>query len=728
MRVLSPRLRPFALGAALAAIFAASVGAQRGGLLPLAFTETMELTALDWLFLLRGPQPPAPEVALLAYDDATLEERAAAFERRAGVAEVVRAATAAGVGVLGVDLMFAEPEVLLDPALEADLRAWGEATSENSAESALLARVLAQIGGDEALAAAIDDADRVVLAFHLGAQGSLPAKDRSLAKGKYGQTVPGPYLPEEAGKVLASLPALQRRAAGLGLITTWQDQLGAVRDVPLAVGLEGSVFMPLAVALVARHRGVSRGELTYLGTEGAVLLGETPLVSSHNRRMLLNYRGPKAYPTYSVRDLLDGTLPADALAGKIAILGYTHLGSDAVQTPYGRQPGMVVHATAVDNLLRGDPLRRAAPWLDALWVLSTGIGVSLGFLARRPLSQVALAASALGLSVLTSLGVFALADLWIATATPLLTGLSAAAAGMGVAYFQEGKQRRTLRRSFAHYLSDALVEEMVADPSRVSLRGERRELSVLFSDIRSFTTFSERTEPEVLAGFLNAYFTPMTQAVLDNQGYVDKFIGDAVMALFGAPVSRAAHASHACQCALDMKMGLATVRPVAEKLGIELNIGVGINTGEMVVGNMGSATRFDYTVLGDAVNLASRIEGLTKQYGVFCLVGQATARAAPDFAFRPIDWVRVKGKGEPVELFELLGHSGEPSPYRALDRWDAAMSAWRAGDLGSARREFGAFSEENPGDPPCALFLARLAELGEYAPAGWDGVFTHTKK
>ncbi|MBN2800841.1 MAG: adenylate/guanylate cyclase domain-containing protein [Deltaproteobacteria bacterium] len=725
------RLRPFLNGVLVSLLLSGLVGAHRYGWFFSTGLETLELQSLDVLFRLRGPRPTGDQVVLLAYDDRTLDERPRLFERRAGVAEVIAAATAQGVAVLGLDLMFSEPEVLLNEGLQADLTAWAQGDEgPDSAERALLLRVLREIRGDAELLDAIKASRNAILAMHVGAQGSLDAADRSLAKGKYGQVVPGPWLPEEEGRVLASEARFNKAARGLGLITTYQDITGTVREIPLAIGLQGSVFMPLAVHLVAQREGISRAQLGWLGTEGVVRLGERSLQAERDRMMMLNYRGADAFPTWSVLDLVEGRIPPVALEGKIAIVGYTHLGSDAVQTPFGRRPGMEVHATAVDNILRGDPLHRAPPWLDAVLVLVTGLLASAAFGVRRvgPLGQLLTASLVVVAAVGGAAALFATHDLWLVIASPLLVGALATLAGLATAYFQEGIQRRTLRRSFAHYLSDELVAELVSDPSRVSLRGERRELTVLFSDIRSFTTFSERTEPEVLASFLNAYFTPMTQAVLNNAGYIDKFIGDAVMALFGAPVARPEHASHACRCALDMYTGLDQVRPIAEKIGIELNIGVGINTGEMVVGNMGSETRFDYTVLGDAVNLASRIEGLTKQYGVFCLVGEATAREARGFTFRTIDLVRVKGKEDPVELFELCGGPERViNPLVGLERWDAAQGAYRRGAFTEARGGFEAFAIDNPDDPAVRLFLDRLGAL-DAAPAGWDGVFTHTKK
>jgi adenylate cyclase len=303
-------------------------------------------------------------------------------------------------------------------------------------------------------------------------------------------------------------------------------------------------------------------------------------------------------------------------------------------------------------------------------------------------------------------------------------------ASLALGWVNEGRQGRELRRLFANYLSPELVEELAGDPARASLGGERRELSVLFTDIVGFTQFSERLAPTELSAFLREYLGPMTRVVLDHAGYVDKYIGDAIMAVYGAPVAEARHAENACRTAIALHAALGPLRPVAQSYGIELAIGVGVNSGEMVVGNLGSAERFDYTVLGDSVNFASRIEGLTRHYRVFCLIGPRTrALAGPAFTTRSVAAVRVKGKAETIEIFELCtGPNGTIVAYDDVATFDAARQAWIAGDFAAAERMFEAFLGKNPHDHVSRLYLEALAGHRGVVPAGWDGVFEHREK
>ena len=722
------RERALALGVALALACAALCAAQRlGG--RLAALEAAERVTLDLRFRLRGPRPPSGDVVVVALDDATLARAPHLVERRAGLAELVDAIAAAGAAAIGLDLILADPERLLPDPLAADIRAHLDAhPGADDPAAALLRRVRDATDGDARLVAALAAAGPVALAFTLGGRGEEVPSDRSLRKGRFGQVVKGGDPPPPAARGLFSRPELGEAAAALGMVTAVEDSDQTLRELIFARRVGEQVYMPLAAALVALYDRTPRARVAYLGPAAELAIGDRRVPLLGGDRLLLDYRGPAGtFPTHSAVDVAQGALPPGALAGKIVLVGTTFLGEDRTRTPFGVQyPGVEVHATAVDSILRGAYLRRAAPWVDALACLALGLAAALLFAARLRLGP---AARLLGLAALllghlaAAHALFALAGLWIAALWPALAVALVGGLGLALSYIGEARQRLWLRRTFGRYLGDQALAELLASPDRLALGGERRAITVLFSDIRDFTAIAERLSPEALVDLLNLYLTPMSRAVLERGGYLDKYIGDAVMAVFGAPIPRPDHAAAALDAAIAMHQALRALAPALAARGVEIDIGVGVNTGEAVVGNMGSAERFDYTAVGDAVNLASRLEGLTKVYGVACLVGDAAAAAAPEHRTREIDRVRVKGKARPVALHELLaGPAGELARYDDLDRFAAALAAYRAGDFAAADAAFRDFADQNPHDHVAPLYRARIAAHGGAPPPGWDGV------
>ena len=728
--------RPLLLGALALVTATAAVTLHRTGR-ELPGLEAFERRLLDLRFRMRGPRPPGPEAVIVTFDDATLAEEPRLYEKRDGMAQVIRALKAAGARVIGVDALFSDAERVLPEALVRDLEAYLQAHPTATGEAdRLLERVHAETEGDAHLAAALKQAGNVVLGLHMGvSHDGRRAPPESLTRGKYGQSVRGPYEPRRAREVIASLPALNEVARALGIVTVFEDEGHTLRELPMVRGYEGGYYAPLAVALIEAYQGLPRGALIYDGATRSVRLGARTVKLAGDDALLLNFRGPPGtFPTYSVLDVVRGRVPRAALADKIVILGFSFLGSDFTRSPFGTGfRGVEMHATAVDNLLRGDALGRAPFWADALVSLAAGLIILLLFWPRLQLGPLSQSLGSLAVVcgwLFLSQWLFSTRGLWLSWMGPLLVAAMVLVASLFASYAREGLERRRLRHAFSRYLADGVIQELLADPSALKLGGERRNLTVLFSDIRDFTSFSEKIPPEQLARLLNTYLTPMTRAVLANAGFLDKFIGDAVMAVFGAPVANPDHPSHALSCALRMHEELAALKPAFAELGVTIEIGIGINSGDMVVGNMGSEDHFNYTVMGDAVNLSSRLEGLTKTYGVFCLAGEETRRkASAGFRFRELDLVQVKGKSEPVAIHELLAGPGvELAQYTLLEQFADGVAAYRAGRFAEARAAFEKFVAANPADRAAPLYLSRLAELGERAPDGWRGVWVFKTK
>jgi adenylate cyclase len=723
------------LGAALVALLAALVtpfGRSVGGE---GTIEVMERWSLDWRFWARGPRAPSPELALVVFDDTTAERAGPLFERRAGWARVIDAVSAAGPSAIGVDAIFDAPERLLGEALQQRVAQWQQDHPEPVAEptAALLTEIASELGGDQTLADSIRRAGNVVLILYTGEGAKKEIDASTLGRARYAQSTPGMKAPREVESLNPSHPLICAAARGMGFATVAEDETRTVRWLPFVRAAAGGLYMPFTVPLIATAQGVSRGQVAYLGPEEQVRIGQST-VQLEGDGVWLDFIGPAgSVPTYSALDVVEGRVPADALRGKVVIIGITRLGYDSARTPFGTVPGAEIQATGADNVLRGRSVTRTRAPTDVLIVGGVGLLIALLFASRRggPLVQVSGGMLVLGAYLVASLLSFSRGQLWMPWVMPSLSALGTLMTGLVLSYASEAVQRRQLKKAFGHYVGEDVLDELVAHPEKLALGGERRTMTVFFSDIRDFTTLSEKLSPVELVAFLNTYLSPMTRAVLKQGGLLDKYIGDAVMAVFGAPVPRADHAAQALQCLLEMHRELDALNAgPLQRFGIRVAIGCGINTGDMVVGNMGSEERFDYTVAGDSVNLASRLEGLSKVYGVYCLVGEGTRRAAGStFAFRELDLVQVKGKHEAVAVHELLSGPGRTvSTWQAMPAWENGLAAFRAGKLGEARTHFGAFAAANPGDLAVKRYLERLVELPDEAPEGFSAVTAFKSK
>ncbi|MDP1826095.1 MAG: adenylate/guanylate cyclase domain-containing protein [Archangium sp.] len=694
--------------------------------------EVMERWSLDWRFKGRGARAPHPQLALVVFDDQTAERAGPLFERRAGWARVIDAVSAAKPAVIGVDALFDAPERLLGEDLQQRVARWKEAHPEAEADP-LLSDIAAELEGDVTLAESIRRAGNVVLILFTGDGEKRELDPAALGRARYAQSTPGAVPPREVDSLMASQAVISAAAKGMGFATVTEDETRTVRRLPFARAATGGLYLPFTVPLIAVAQGVNRGQLAYLGPQEEVRIGETK-VKLDGDSLWLDFLGPAgSVPTYSALDVVQGRVPAGALTGKVVIIGITRLGYDAARTPFGTIPGAEVQATAADNVLRGSSLTRTRPVAELLITCGLGLLVALLFASRRLSVQVQVSGGLLVLAawLVGSFLAFSRASLWLPWVMPGLSVVGSLMVGLVLSYASEAVQRRQLKKAFGHYVGADVLDELVAHPEKLSLGGERRTLTVFFSDIRDFTTLSEKLSPVELVAFLNTYLSPMTRAVLRQGGLLDKYIGDAVMAVFGAPVPKVDHAEQALTCLLVMHRELDALNEgPLRRFDIHVAIGVGINTGDMVVGNMGSEERFDYTVAGDSVNLASRLEGLSKVYGVYCLVGDGTRQAAgAAFSFRELDLVQVKGKHQAVAVHELLSGPGRVvSKWDRLAEWELGLAAFRAGKLPQARAHFGAFAAANPTDLAVKRYLERLDELPELAPEGFDAVTAFKSK
>jgi adenylate cyclase len=592
---------------------------------------------------------------------------------------------------------------------------------------------------DARLAQAVAAAGNVTLAFFLSREEKPPNPAEADLLRKMGLTIPEPTPRRQTPyqSVVTPIPRLLDAAAALGNVESRPDADGIYRRVPLVVPFKDRWLPTLGFAAFLK---VSRkGPPKF--ADGALLLGSSRVPLDPQGRLLLKYRGPsRSHQRFSaanviasdsrVRHQLPPIYPPEAFAGKYVLVGFTAPGlMDLKASPVAAvYPGVEVHATLLDNLLQGDFLRTLPPWALWAWGLALAAVMAVAVLFSRSLLATLVP---LFILVLVHLGL-TIPAFWLGLwADPLLPGVALAVSfGLATAYSYatEGRQKTHIRRMFGQYMSNTVINHLLENPEKLKLGGERRRVTLFFSDLAGFTTISERLQAEAVVALLNDYLSAMTEIILDEEGAVDKFEGDAIMAFWGAPLDQEDQALRACRAALRQRAALAELnrRFAQENLPL-LTVRIGLHTGEAVVGNLGSVKRFDYTVIGDTVNLASRLEGLNKFYGTTIMASEATvAGCAGAVEVRELDLVAVKGKETAVRVYEVLALTGELAPEASARRREfaRALELYRQGDFVPAAAGFEGILQGTPEDGPSKTFLNRCREFAaEPPPPGWDTVF-----
>ncbi|WP_317205519.1 adenylate/guanylate cyclase domain-containing protein [Janthinobacterium sp.] len=559
----------------------------------------------------------------------------------------------------------------------------------------------------------------------------------------------------------ANLEQLQRAARGAGIFTAITDADGILRVSPLLQRIGDGYYPSLSLAtasvalqakalkpyFTATADTLSRGELENGGLDYvSIVYGERRQIAIPVGQALtttIQFRGPGgpaggAFSYVSAADVLDGKADSKILDGRIVLVGTTAPGlNDLRATPVNREyPGVEVHANLIKSILDNRFKHRPdfAFACELLQVFFFGLALTLALAVLPPLPSVLLALAALLGAGGFNYWMYAGANnavLNVAVILLLIVALFILNLGWG--YFFEFRKGRALVSRFGEYVAPELVAEMAENPERYDMDGESRELTVLFVDVRGFTTIAEGMTPKALREYINLYLTAMSEDIRDSHhGTLDKYIGDAVMAFWGAPVPFADHASRAAATALLMQASAQRLNQDFVARGWPpLKIGIGLNSGLMHVGDMGSRIRRAYTVMGDAVNLGARLEGITKVYGVGIAAGATTRAAAPEFAWRELDLVRVKGKLEPVAIFEPLGLASQldAAALEQLARWHAALALVRAQRWDQAQEIIGQLARAAPDCGLYRLYSARIAHYRLQPPgADWDGVTTFDTK
>jgi adenylate cyclase len=747
------------------------------------FLQRIEYNSLDTRFRYR-PQaatPVDPNIVIVDIDQHAQEVLGKWPFSRTHFAKLLQILKKDGAKVAAFDITFSKPDQSAAPvrALWADLEARQKRGEQIDPKLVTeVQRLAASYDSDKHLADGIRDFGAVVLgnyflyteadlrnveqstldayadqlSFFSFPQVRVTQRRASSGKEDYARLVSRyerfQLLPQGAEANMDSLTgALGGELSGVGFFNAPPDADGVVRKATLVLPFGRSkdlqkwdMYGSLDVMAVRAYLGLGADNLILNYDENGVVAIEfgpdRRIVPTDIGQSLVNYHGPAyTYPYYSIADVVADKVPASALNGKIVLIGASATGiGDIKATPYGgtTYPGVEVHANVIDNILHNNFLVRGGKQqlLDAILIVV--FGLPLGFaLALAPPRWMWFGIALLPLLVAADYAAF-LRGWWLNFTVPAMTLTGNVVLVSLYRALIEEKEKRRVRSAFGQYLNPEVIRRLLVNPGLVEPR--KTEITVMFSDIRGFTTISEKLDAQDLATFLNLYLSDMTRIVFQRQGALDKYIGDAVMAFWGAPIEEPGHASRSCECALDMMQRVGELQKQWDAEGKpKLDIGIGLNTGIASVGNMGSSLRLAYTALGDTVNLSSRLEGLNKDYGTHILVNETTYHAAKDsgLIFRELDLIRVKGKLQPVTIYELIGRVSETSKetQEIITRFASARALYQARKWQDAQSAFQSILEKWPADGPSRTYWKRCQEyLFDEPPLNWDGVFTMDHK
>ncbi|WP_218563897.1 CHASE2 domain-containing protein [Marinospirillum perlucidum] len=718
----------------------------QSGWLPLLdrLYERLELLTYDFRMQLHLPASPGTAttpIVIVDIDEESLKREGHWPWSRSKIAELIKAMDAAGAVIIGFDVLFAEAERNPVEAIQQQLDSTAPALSQDFRSQ--LQALAPRYDGDRLLAQTLADHE-VVLGYIFSHQnpshsGTLPSALNLQNPGR----IENLALPSMAGYT-APLPQLAEAAIGSGFFSLATDSDGVVRRAPLVTRYEDQLYPSLSLEMVRQYLLIERLQLHTERVGGEEQLdslelgGSLRLPTDGSGQLLIPFRGGAgSFPYVPAWKLLAGKVEDSPLSGALVLVGTTAPGLfDLRATPVDSvYPGVEVHANLIAAMLDEQFLTEPSWAVGANWLLAGSTGLLLALLLPwlSPWGQVVSALlSALAVTLLVS-WLWAVEGIVLALAIPLLMILLLAVFNFTWGFFVETVNRRRLVNMFGQYVPPSLVEEMSQHPDAFSFEGRSRELTVLFSDIRGFTALSENLEANQLKHLLNRYFTPITRDIFQHRGTIDKYIGDLVMAFWGAPLKDAEHAVNAIKAGLQI---LDTTRELNQTFIAEgwpqIEVGIGINSGLMNVGDMGSEYRRSYTVLGDAVNLGSRLEGATKYYQVPLVVGQRTQElAAEHFLWRELDLVRVKGKRDLVRVYQPLCLRSEATSQQEaeIEALDQALIYFRSARLQEARKAFARLAKEQPQIRLYALYLERLDLLEDQPPApDWDGGWSLQEK
>jgi adenylate cyclase len=722
------------------------------------------LIRLDYLFQnihfqLRGPIEPSSNIVIAKIDEKSIDLLGRWPWPRSTFAKITENLSNLNASVIAFDVIFSSPEKI---PFEDNLIELEKLIPENSSAKDYLKQFINENNPDEIFSKALSDGSNTVLGyfFHFSPDGLdhlteekrhrffediKKSQFRGFLKSRSDLDIS--HLPfPKAHAIESNIASFSDAASGSGYLTFNVDLDGLIRRLPLMVRYHDSstnkdfYFPPLSLRILETYlEGTLLFRVGETGMEEVIMDSDESVTIPTNPQgeLEINHLGPRGtFSSFSISDLLQPEKQSalkEKIQGNIVLIGATATAlEDLRSTPFDPiLPGVEIHATVLDNFFNKSFLSQASPLYDLLLIIITGIICTVIYSRIKPFSG-------LIFWVLSSLLLFLLGHwffmekgFWLTDIYPFFVNTSIAALIMINHFMREEEQTKFIKEVFGQYLSPRVVKDLLADPSRLKLGGEQKELSAFFTDLANFTTFSEKLSAEDLVSLLNNYFTEMTDILIQNDGTLDRYDGDAIKAFFGAPMYFADHAKRACWTCIEMQERLNELRKEYKQQGKpELVMRVGINTGEMVVGNMGSSTRMNYGMNGDSVNLAARLEGANKQYGTCALISESTYQQAKDFIeVRELDTLRVVGRATPIKIYELLGKKGSDNIPIALSEYLKGLEYYKAEKWQDAIETFQNALKVDPNDGPSNTYMERCKIFLESPPGNnWDGVFNLTKK
>ena len=699
----------------------------------------LENSVLNAYFQLRGPiSYENMPVAIVSIDDASIRQEGPWPWTRRQLAEVIEALNNQyQVKTIATDMMFSERE----RSMVDDLHAWMK--TQNKPDTRLVEQFSHANNGDEKLAATIREAGNVVEGYFYYTKRDpelFDARDPHADFSRIAGTAMSQVTNEEenhciieAEGVRSNIPQLAAASTAGGFLNFVPNQDGILRFTPLLIHYEHSYLPSLGLAAVQRFNDNAPISAKIRSNCTEIKLGEHYYRADQSGMAWINYYGDKSsVPMIRASDVLQGKADKEALKGKLVFLGVTASGMhDLHATPYEAiMPGVEVHAQLALNLLNDDLISRTDGifWTELMIILVIGLGYGFWFPYAIKRSYGLITLVFMGFWFYVGYWLF-LQGLWLHIVLPLMQLVFTFAALLAVNLSISLYKRQQLRHTFSQFIDPSIVDEAIENPEKIGLTGDKREMSVMFLDIAGFTKLSEALDPHDVVRYINMFFHAATPIVFKYHGCIDRLTGDGLVELFGAPLPDSKHALHACQAALAMEQALDSVREHFDEGGYQLHVRIGINTGEMVVGNVGSLQRLHYTFMGDSGNAAARLESLNKQYGTNRMIGQRTFELVKnDFVCREIDSVVLIGKSEAIHVYELLDDKEKRTQFEPLlAAYAEALDLYRDGDFLIASEHFSLCADQFD-DETSRIMSVRCLRLHKHPPKKWQGIWVAESK